>query len=78
MEKAILAILAVITLVTIFFGWQYSLTDSLSKNNISCGGDFSYINKCPNGTYCKSLGQGHLAGGKCEPYLGSIMKNIVY
>ncbi len=33
----------------------------------SCGGDWSYDVECPAGTYCKDLGQGPLAGGKCAP-----------
>ena len=46
--------------------WQYGL---VKTPVVSCGGDWSYSTQCSFGTYCKSLGQGELAGGVCRPYL---------
>ncbi|OGH11217.1 MAG: hypothetical protein A2857_02305 [Candidatus Levybacteria bacterium RIFCSPHIGHO2_01_FULL_36_15] len=48
--------------------FQYSQYIKYTSSEISCGGDWSYNAKCPLGTYCKSLNQGPLAGGICEPY----------
>ena len=46
--------------------WQYILS---KKVPTSCGGDWSHEARCPFGTFCKSLGQGPMAGGLCRPFL---------
>lgn len=54
--------------------WQYSLHQKLSETDMSCGGDWSYAVKCPLGSYCRSLGQGPLAGGLCKPWLSPVFE----
>ena len=50
-----------------FVFWQYDLYKKFSITATSCRGDWSYNVKCPFGSYCRSLDQGSLAGGLCEP-----------
>jgi len=52
--------------------WQYNLYQRLSETDMSCGGDWSYNVQCPIGSYCRSLGQGPLAGGLCKPILSPL------
>jgi len=69
MGKRLIIFLIFIVLVGGFVYWQYTVSKSLGNKTVSCGGDFSYMMKCPVGTYCKSLGQGPGAGGICSPYV---------
>jgi hypothetical protein len=62
--------LSLVTIVALMiFGlWQRGLHQKLFAK-MSCGGDWSYLNKCPYGSYCRSLKQGPLAGGLCKAWL---------
>ncbi len=59
-----------------FFGWQYWLSQRLSRLPISYGGDLSYWVRCPLGTSCRSLNLGPLARGECRPWLDFILKDL--
>jgi hypothetical protein len=75
MKYFILIFLLIILAVIEHFGYsQYMLYKEMEANNetISCGGDFSYFVKCPEGTYCKSLDKGPFVGGECSVYLKDI------
>ncbi|OGY14863.1 MAG: hypothetical protein A3A58_01140 [Candidatus Blackburnbacteria bacterium RIFCSPLOWO2_01_FULL_41_27] len=61
----------VIILLTIV-ARQFFLYKQSVNQPVGCGGDWSYNVKCGTGTSCKSLGQGPLAGGTCEPYLSPL------
>lgn len=71
MSKLLIVLLLCISLVLCIVGfaiYQASTTD------MSCGGDFSYKNECPFGTYCKPLkNQGPMAGGMCKPIYTKII-----
>jgi len=67
-----LIVLVVVFGISIF--WQYNLYQKLSQTDMGCGGDWTYMVKCPFGSYCRSLGQGPLAGGACRPWLSSVFE----
>lgn len=56
----------------LFSLWLYNLYQRLSETDMSCGGDWSYNVQCPIGSYCRSSGQGLLAGGLCKPILSPL------
>ncbi|OGC50190.1 hypothetical protein A2716_03185 [candidate division WWE3 bacterium RIFCSPHIGHO2_01_FULL_40_23] len=69
----VLALFITIVVLGIFIIWQLKLrNDILTKYSLACGGDWSYMNKCPIGSYCRDLGYGKLAGGVCTTYLDSL------
>ena len=59
-----------------FVSWQFFLHNQAVNQPVSCGGDWSYNVKCNTGTSCKSLGEGPLAGGVCEPYLSPLFEKL--
>lgn len=67
-RKIILIGLAGAVLVLIITLYVYLQYTEYKRIGVSCGGDFSYVIKCPSGTACKitnpDLPQ---AGGTCEP-----------
>ena len=65
-------LLLIVTILFIIVGWQFFLYKQSVNQPVGCGGDWSYNVKCGTGTSCKSLGQGPLAGGTCEPYLSPL------
>ncbi len=54
--------------------WQKLLASSLETDPVNCGGDFSYIVKCPAGSFCKMNKSDPLGGGYCTPYMGYFSK----
>ena len=70
-NKLVAIILGLITIAVLVFGVSQFISYQ-STNSISCGDDWSYKVLCPTGTICKSIGQGPLAGGTCQPYLAPI------
>ncbi len=61
----------------LFAFWQLNLFKWLESRAVSCGGDWSYNARCPLGTFCRSIGRGPLAGGKCKPWLYPVLKNFI-
>lgn len=74
-SKMVLIPIVVLAIVlgTVVF-WQYNLHQKLSVTDVACGGDWTYMVKCPFGSYCRSLGQGPLAGGLCKSWLSSVFE----
>lgn len=67
--KLAYTVLPFLIIAVAFLALQIYVTVSLkNKKNLGCGGDWNYQNKCPIGSYCKSLGQGDFAGGMCTPF----------
>lgn len=60
--------------VVLLLVWQVFLNSKLANETIACGGDWSYRAQCPLGSYCKSLGQGPMAGGICTPFISLPIK----
>ena len=65
-------IIVILIFIAVFVAYEYSQYASLSKNSISCEGDFSHNVQCPLGTFCQSLKHGQTAGGICKTYLDSM------
>lgn len=72
-KNALLFVLSLLVLGAFVF-WQSYLFLTLFRQDISCGGDYSYDVSCPFGSYCASLGLGPIAGGVCRPWLWPIFK----
>lgn len=74
-SKSPLIFIVVIFIPVAVFGlWQYGLHLKFSATDMSCGGDWAYMVKCPLGSYCRSLGQNPLAGGICEPWISIVFE----
>lgn len=60
----------ILSVTAVFTAWQY--WQYRQGPGQSCGGDWSYRTTCSLGSYCRSIGQGPLAGGTCQSYLSPI------